>query len=274
MADAKITALTALTTPAVEDVIPIVDDVAGTPITKKSTLQVIADLFAGLTQTLIGKTLTAPLFQGEIDGWVLANETWTYNNGFGINVPSGAATRYFKSDKIRYKQGGAYKYGYITNVADTLLTVTGGVEYPVSDAAITNNYYSRASNPAGFPHRFSFNFSWEGWSSLSVLTFVFSLSNNIATAEYEVIGTSDQTYARITLPIITAAISSSTGYLSFSNIVGYAVDNTVGRTTPAKAEVTQNGANPSKIDFYTDWVIAGWTASGTKRMKGCISWII
>lgn len=37
MADAKITALTELTTPASADVVPIVDDPSGTPITKKVT---------------------------------------------------------------------------------------------------------------------------------------------------------------------------------------------------------------------------------------------
>ena len=61
MADAKITALDNLATPAVEDLVAIVDDVVGTPTTKKSTLQVIADLFKDLTQTLTNKTLTNPV---------------------------------------------------------------------------------------------------------------------------------------------------------------------------------------------------------------------
>lgn len=42
MADAKITALTALTAPTAEDILPIVDDPAGTPVTKKVT---VGDLF-------------------------------------------------------------------------------------------------------------------------------------------------------------------------------------------------------------------------------------
>lgn len=46
MADQAITALTALTTPAVEDLIAVVDDVAGTPITKKVTLADLKALIA------------------------------------------------------------------------------------------------------------------------------------------------------------------------------------------------------------------------------------
>lgn len=52
MADAKITALTALTTPALEDLIAVVDDVAGTPILKKVTL---TDLKALLSPTTVYK---------------------------------------------------------------------------------------------------------------------------------------------------------------------------------------------------------------------------
>lgn len=49
MADQKITALTALTTPADEDLYPTVDDPSGTPITKKITL---ADIKAFLRKIL------------------------------------------------------------------------------------------------------------------------------------------------------------------------------------------------------------------------------
>lgn len=45
MADAKITQLTALTTPATEDLLAIVDDPSGTPVTKKAALSDILKLF-------------------------------------------------------------------------------------------------------------------------------------------------------------------------------------------------------------------------------------
>lgn len=45
MADSKITALAALTTPATEDLLAIVDDPSGTPVTKKITLANLLTLF-------------------------------------------------------------------------------------------------------------------------------------------------------------------------------------------------------------------------------------
>jgi len=59
MADSKITALTALTSPLVTDIIPIVSDPGGTPVTKKSTLQSIADLFKNITEVLTNKDLSS-----------------------------------------------------------------------------------------------------------------------------------------------------------------------------------------------------------------------
>jgi hypothetical protein len=56
MADQKITALTALTTPATEDLLPIVDDPSGTPITKKAT---IADILKLFVSNVVVQTLTS-----------------------------------------------------------------------------------------------------------------------------------------------------------------------------------------------------------------------
>lgn len=49
MADAKITALTANTTPAVGDILPMVDDPAGSPLTQKITLSDLLKVINGLT---------------------------------------------------------------------------------------------------------------------------------------------------------------------------------------------------------------------------------
>ena len=60
MANSKIEDLGALTTPVSTDVLPIVDDPAGTPITKKVTVANILAVYDSQTSTMSNKTLTAP----------------------------------------------------------------------------------------------------------------------------------------------------------------------------------------------------------------------
>ena len=106
------------------------------------------------TQTLSSKTLTSPLFQGAVDGWILTNDSWSYASSTTITVPSGAASKYSIGDKIKITQT-TVKYFYIVAIADTLLTVAGGSDYSVANATITLNYYSKTGTPQGFPTYFN-----------------------------------------------------------------------------------------------------------------------
>lgn len=99
------------------------------------------------------------------DGWTNANESWAYATANTITVPSGAAAKYKKGDKIKLTQT-TVKYFYVTAVADTVLTVTGGTDYTVANAAITNNYYSHQENPIGFPDWF--NCAAPTWATTSI----------------------------------------------------------------------------------------------------------
>lgn len=129
------------------------------------------------TQILTNKTLTTPkvdvineetadagvtvdglkIKDGRVagwDGWMPANETWTYASAddptFTITVPSGAASKYSEGMRIKLTQT-TDKYFIITKVADTVLTVYGGTDYDLVDAAITSPYYSTQKAPLGFP---------------------------------------------------------------------------------------------------------------------------
>ena len=159
----RITELTSATSLAETDVLPIVDvsdtTQATSGTTKKSALSLIADYIKTRVETLTNKTLISPLFGGTIDGWIDAQETWTYASATTITVPSGAASKYQKGDKIKLTQT-TVKYFYVVGVADTVLTVTGGSDYTVANAAITSPYYSKIENPQGFPQYFSFTPSW------------------------------------------------------------------------------------------------------------------
>ena len=97
------------------------------------------------------------------DGWVPANETWTYastttytnsNTTYActITVPTDATTKYTVGMRVKFTQStGGTKYGIITAVAATLLTVFLGTDYTLVNEAITAPYYSTVKAPFGFP---------------------------------------------------------------------------------------------------------------------------
>lgn len=87
--------------------------------------------------------------------WIPVTETWTYASASKITVPSNATVKYPKGVRIKFKQGGGYKYfiGYPTS--STVLSVIVNTDYTVANAAITDIYISFIS-PADFPEWFAY----------------------------------------------------------------------------------------------------------------------
>jgi hypothetical protein len=118
------------------------------------------DTFATASAT---KLATSESIKAYVDsGWSNANQTWTREGDNSFSEPIDATLKYQKGDKIRYKQGGGWKYQYIIGVGaysggKTIMTTTGGSDYKFdSGTAITDNYYSKVENPTGFPSHFSY----------------------------------------------------------------------------------------------------------------------
>lgn len=94
-----------------------------------------------------------------ISGWIPANETWTYSawddtNGVStatITVPTDATTKYQPGMRVWFTQPtDGSKYGIITAVASTTLTVFLNTDYDFDNEAITSPYYSAWKVPFGF----------------------------------------------------------------------------------------------------------------------------
>jgi hypothetical protein len=162
-------------------------------------------------------------------GWVEVSDTWAYASATTITVPTNATTFYQKGDRVRLKQGGAYKYFYIVTVAATLLTVTGGSDYTVANAAITDIAISRSFRPFGFPSEFNYLPTWTNLTVGSATRMaVFSIQGGrvsvhirLTLAADSVVGT--QPY--FDLPITPAATSVTASPLGF----GRAFDGTTPR---------------------------------------------
>ena len=91
-------------------------------------------------------------------GWIEVFETWTYASAdaptFTFTVVGDKSTKYYPGMRIKLTQT-TVKYFIITKVAysspNTTITVYGGTDYTLANAAILYPYYSSAKAPAGFP---------------------------------------------------------------------------------------------------------------------------
>lgn len=92
------------------------------------------------------------------DGWYAAGETWTYASAddptFTFTIPGDLTTKYSAGMRVKLTQT-TTKYFIITKVehavGTTTVTVYGGTDYDLANAAITNPYYSMFKAPFGFP---------------------------------------------------------------------------------------------------------------------------
>lgn len=192
------------------------------------------------------------------DGWSEATGTWTYASATTITVPSGAAALYKKGDKIKLTQT-TPKYFYIVTVADTLLTVTGGSDYTVANAAITSPYYSHQSSPIGFPDYFAFAGAATGMTGVTE-THKFSLNGTVCTIQSVTSGTGSTTARTITLPIAAK---------EEVRMAVYTINN--GTTAVGRMDTAPGSAT---LTLYSAINGAAWTGSGSSAGQVTLSYII
>lgn len=94
MANSKISALTANTTPALTDILPMVDDPAGTPATQKVTLQSVANLVRAMPYA----SKTADYVATETDEFIAVDAT---AGAVVITLPAVATTRVGKTYTVK-----------------------------------------------------------------------------------------------------------------------------------------------------------------------------
>lgn len=88
------------------------------------------------------------------DGWTPVSDTWTYSSVDGptgvITIPSDGTTKYSVGMRVKFTQT-TVKYFIITAIAATTMTVYGGTDYTLANAAISAISYSTQKAPFGFP---------------------------------------------------------------------------------------------------------------------------
>ena len=224
---------------------------------------------SGNDDTIPSAKATKAFIDSLTNGWIPAEETWTYASSTTFTISGDKTGKYQKGDKIKLTQT-SVKYFYIIGVSyssnNTTITVTGGSDYSLANATITKPYFSKAENPQGFPHWFSYTASVGGFSTPPTMITRFCLKgtscilNFVSTTN----GTSNSTGFTISLPITAKTISN---YSWRAQILAVDNGNFANNGTSyiesgiAVARLYINGAN-------------NWTPSGNKSANGQITYEI
>lgn len=195
------------------------------------------------------------------DGWI-SDQTWTYATATTFTVPGDQTEKFSKGTRIKLTQT-TVKYFVVVGSSfaggTTTVTVTGGSDYSLANAAITQNYYSYASNPQGYPGWFNWSPTYAGFSTNPASAVArFAVDGRICTIHWNhgTQGTSNATTFTMTLPV--AAIRAT-------NWVGTrTVDNGAFQAADGLAEI-QIG-NLSLLVLTRDGASLAWTASGGKSV--------
>jgi hypothetical protein len=109
--------------------------------------------------TPASKVITRETLQSILD-WIEDENTWTYDSAddptFVISINADMTDKIGLGNRIELVQSGTTKYFIVTAVGAysggaTLITVFGGTDYDLANAAISTPKYSRVKAPFGFP---------------------------------------------------------------------------------------------------------------------------
>lgn len=197
-------------------------------------------------------TLERPRSSGA-NGWLeIPDGSWTYTSATRIAY-TGANLILAVGDQVRYKQGGAYKYGSVYGVTSTYFDVTGGSDFSVANAAITDAAFSKGGG-VGHPGWFNWTPVYGGFSvnpggdtrfvvtpNGTVKVFVYMTSS----------GTSNANTFTMSAPVAASATANSA--------LGRYTDG--GTATPGQGYAMISG---STITLATSGGSSAWATTGNK----------
>ena len=155
------------------------------------------------------------------------------------------------------------KYFYVIAAAysagNTTLTLIGGSDCTVANAAITNFHYSHEAVAAGFPDWFNYVPTLTGWSTQPTGTYHYCVIGKtcIVLIKQATDGTSNSTTTRITLPINSA----------LENMAACQIRNAGANvSTPGLAKVYEG---LGYIGFFVGWDGTAFSSTDSKGILTC-----
>jgi hypothetical protein len=159
------------------------------------------------------------------------------------------------------------KYFYVTarsySSPNTTVTINGGSDYSLANAAITSPHYSYAQSPLGFPLWFNYSPTWTGFSlnpSGVVARFTLHGKTCYVVIRVGAAGVSNTTTMTVTAPIASLTLTNATWFSA-----GVGIDNSVVQASPSRASIL---SGTTTINCYkTMESTSTWTNSGSKAIN-------
>lgn len=141
----------------------------------------------------------------DIGGWT-SGLTAVYVSATSIKIEGLDVTdRMQKGTRFRYKQGAGWKFGFcsgtITFSTDSTIPISGGSDFTVANAPITDFAYSNIINPIGWPEQFNWAVNPTGFSGTPTATGKFSIEGGKCNYYVDITGTSNSVDFGFDLPL-------------------------------------------------------------------------
>lgn len=206
------------------------------------------------------------------DGWVESPDTWVYASASTFTISGVDRTStYQKGTKLRFKQGGGYKYAVVASSSfstNTTVTIAVNSDYTIANSAITDNDFSYVENPVG----------WVDWFTYSPVTIVgFSSTPSDSVYKYRIQGRTIEIFFNLSNGATTSnsATTSFTAPVTAITLTGYEAtsacriyDNGAWQAGAGLVSVTSNSNVVTLGKALTG--TGGFTASGGKTALGWI----
>lgn len=199
----------------------------------------------------------------DISGWISIPATWTRTGNHTFTVSGDVTAIYRKGTKVRYKDGGAFEYGYVYSstysAPNTTVTLFTNSDYAMAATTLTETAISYIENPSAFP-------DWLNWTP--ILT-GFSVAPTNQVNRFKVIGTT----VYCTIRWATAGTSNATTLTwslpgaakTITNMYWISLMRAVDNGTLLTGGAMGYIASASSVcECFTSFAGGTWTASGNK----------
>lgn len=159
-------------------------------------------------------------------GWISDPNTWTFATASTFTIAGDKTGIYTKGLKLRWTQT-TVKYGVVLSASYaggvTTVTIIVNSDYTITNAAISANGYSRASDPLGWPGWFAYVPTFTGFVATPNYSATYNVSGGICFMRCNNWGgTSNATTFTITAPVNAAADTLGASVRVVNNSIGEA----------------------------------------------------